>query len=402
VLVAAPLAAQTVYTYIGQVSSDAVLIAWGTATGVNRENTIGRDSASLGHARVQIAGRTVETDRNWADIRNLDPDTPYPYQVEIGGKTVGQGTVRTWPRRATRLAFFVIGDYGSGGAQQRQIADAMRREFVRRRAAGDFVRFVLTVGDNIYADVNLGYLIAGSGNQDRHWAGKFFEPYRELLREIPFLPTLGNHDGNASENRDDLTVYLDNFFFPDNRPARWYTFPYANVAQFIALDSTDNTTAGHPAPAFAPGGDQSKWLARVLSESHVPWKIPYFHHPPFNAGPGHGASLGVLSHWVALFRSNGVRAVFSGHEHNFQFTEDSDATGHIRYFVTGSGGQLRPGDVRPNMPRAHIEGWSPQYEFAVVEIEGSTMHVTPLANIPVVVRDATGKQIQMPVAIKLP
>jgi hypothetical protein len=215
-------------------------------------------------------------------------------------------------------------------------------------------------------------------------------------------PSLGNHDGNVSENRDDLTTYLDNFFFPDNRPARWYTFSYANLAQFVALDSTENTIAGPPSPVFAPGGEQSKWLARVLAESHAPWKIPYFHHPPFNAGPGHGAALGTLRHWVDLFRNNGVRAVFSGHEHNFQFSEDSDATGHVRYFVTGSGGQLRPGDVRPNMRSAHIEGWSPQYEFLVVEIEGGAMHVTPLGNVPVVVRDADGKPIPMPAAIQLP
>jgi hypothetical protein len=194
----------------------------------------------------------------------------------------------------------------------------------------------------------------------------------------------------------------DNFFFPDNRPARWYTFSYANLAQFVALDSTENTIAGPPSPVFAPGGEQAKWLGRVLAESHAPWKIPYSHHPPFNAGPGHGAALGMLRHWVDLFRNNGVRAVFSGHEHNFQFSEDSDATGHVRYFVTGSGIQLRPGDVRPNMRSAYIEGWSPLYEFLVVEIEGGAMHVTPLGSVPVVVRDANGKPIPMPAAIQLP
>jgi len=378
-----------------------VLIAWGTTAGAHGENTIGRDSASLGRAHVRVGTRTVDVERNWVEIHGLEPDTSYPYRIELNGKTAGQGTVRTYPLRATRLVFFVIGDYGSGGAPQRAIAGAMRREFDRRREANDPVRFILTVGDNIYADVNLGYLISGSGNQDKHWEAKFFQPYRELLRQIPFYPTLGNHDGNSSENRDDLAVYLDNFFFPENRPARWYTFSFGGLAQFFALDSTANTTAGHPSPAYAPYGDQSRWLAGELADSTAPWKIPYFHHPPFNAGPGHGASLAVLSHWVELFRKYGVRAVFTGHEHNFQVSESSDATGHIRYFVTGSGGQLRNGDVRPFMPKAHIEGWAPQYEFLVVEIEGGAMHVTPLSDSPVVVRDSAGKQIAMPVEIGL-
>jgi hypothetical protein len=278
----------------------------------------------------------------------------------------------------------------------------MRREFERRKEANDPVRFVLTLGDNIYADVNLGYVISGSGDQDAHWERKFFQPYRDILREIPFLPTLGNHDGNSSENRGDLAVYLDNFFFPGNRPARWYTFSYGGLADFFALDSTDNTTAGHPSPAFRPGGEQSEWLSRVLPASRAPWKIPYFHHPPFNAGPGHGASLLVLQHWVELFQRSGVRVVFSGHEHNFQVSEDDDATGHIRYIVSGSGGQLRAGDVRSNMRRAHIEAWAPQFQFLVVEIAGRRMHVTPASNTGMNVRDASGNPVQMPVAIQLP
>jgi len=77
------------------------------------------------------------------------------------------------------------------------------------------------------------------------------------------------------------------------------------------------TRAG--SPAFAPDGDQSRWLAHELAESTAAWKIPYFHHPPFHAGPGHGASLKVLGHWVDLFekswrarRLHGPRAQFSG------------------------------------------------------------------------------------------
>src|SRR5262249_27651180 len=166
----------------------------------------------------------------------------------------GGGTVRTWPAHAEHLTFFVLGDYGNGSAAQRAIASAMWGEFEKRAQGDNPVRFVLTVGDNIYADVNAGYMILGSGAQDRDWERKFFQPYRDLLQQIPFLPSVGNHDGNASESRGDLAAYLDNFFFPGNRPARWYVFGYGGLADFFALDSTDNSETGHPAPAFAPGG----------------------------------------------------------------------------------------------------------------------------------------------------
>jgi hypothetical protein len=402
VLAAFPASAQDVYTYIGQLTARSALIAWGSPTGGNGENTIGLESASMGPARVRIAGRNVETDRNWAEIGDLQPDTVYQYEVDVNNRRVGGGSLRTYPVRTQRLTFFVIGDYGTGNSRQREIARAMLREFERRNSTDSPVRFVITVGDNIYSDVNLGYFSSNSGSKDRDWKGKFFEPYRDLIRQIPFYPTLGNHDGNATENRGDLAVYLDNFFFPGAKPARWYRFSFGGLADFFALDSTENTTAGHAAPAFLPGGDQSRWLGEALPASAAPWKIPYFHHPPFNAGPGHGAAYGVLRHWVELFQRSGVRVVFNGHEHNFQVSEDSAATGHIRYFISGAGGELRGGNVTGNMAAAHVEGWAAQRHFLVVEIDGRTMRVTPVGAERIAVKDRNGKAVPIPIVINLP
>jgi hypothetical protein len=244
-------------------------------------------------------------------------------------------------------------------------------------------------------------VIRGSGSQDRDWEAKFFAPYREVLQQIPFLPSIGNHDGNSSENRGDLAVYLDNFFFPGNRPARWYEFDFGGLADFFSLDTTSNSTTGHPAPMYGPEGEQSRWLERAMAESKAPWKIPYFHHPPFNAGPGHGASYSVLGHWLNLFQKSGVKVVFSGHEHNYQFSDLSDATGHVRYIVSGAGGELRAGDVRPNMARSHIEGWAPFRHFLVVEIDGGAMRITPISNETFVVRDANGRELPAGLTVDL-
>lgn len=396
------LFAQSTYVYIGDITPESALIAWGNTGGTHGRNTIGRESISMGPAAVRIDNRTLSTTRNWIDVRGLKADTTYSYEVFVRDRHIGGGEVRTYPLNASRMTFFVIGDFGTGDAFQNRIAQAMWNEYSKRVATDNPVRFAITMGDNIYAYVNIASLIVNSGDQDHDWDAKFFGPYRELIRRIPFRPSLGNHDGNASESRGDLTAYLDNFFFPQNKPARYYTFSYGGLADFFALDSTDNTERGPPAAQYGRNSPQWPWLQQALPASAAPWKIPYFHHPPFTAGPAHGPSYGVLRHWTELFERTGVKAVFTGHEHNLQFSEDSDATGHVRYIVSGAGGQLRDGDVTKKMAAAHIEGWAAHRHFLVVEIEGRTMRVTPVSYEPFTVRDAAHRPIPMPFVISLP
>ena len=226
-------------------------------------------SSSNGRASLTVGPKTEETDRNWAVIDGLEPDTPYAYHVLVKGQKIGEGRVRTYPERADKLAFFVIGDYGNGAPAQYAIAKAMSEEAARRRDSDNPVAsFVLTTGDNIYADGSLGFLSIRSGDADRHWERKFIQPYEKVIAEIPFYPTLGNHDGNASENRGDLWVYLDNFFFPRNKPARWYTFSFGGLADFFALDTTDIAGA-RP----STGRIHSERGAIYLVEAKVLWRI---------------------------------------------------------------------------------------------------------------------------------
>jgi hypothetical protein len=277
----------------------------------------------------------------------------------------------------------------------------MQREYSRLAALGDAPRFVITTGDNIYADLNFGLKATNSGDNDHDWESKFFEPYGGILSEIPFYPSPGNHDGNGSENRGDLPVYLDNFFFPQNRPARWYTFHFADLAQFFSLDSTTNTLSGRAKPVFLASGEQFNWFRPALAASKAPWKIPYFHHPPFNAGPYHGASLQDLKAFCDAFAASGVAVVFSGHEHNFQFSERNGATAGIQYVISGAGGELRSGDVRSKMAKAHIAGWAAERHFLSVEIEGNEMRITPIGAKGILEPvDAAGRKIGMPLVVK--
>lgn len=382
------------FTYIGDIGSDRVLVAWGTADG-RGVNTIGRDSVSHGVATVSLNGIRTVQDRNWVEVAGLAPDKVYRYTVTLAGKQIGAGEVRTQPAKAERLEFFVIGDYGNGSAGQYAVAESMIREYERLKAAGRQVRFVLTVGDNIYADTFLGIpLPRRTGRYDRDWREKYFVPYEALLREVPFYMTLGNHDGKESEWAADLPVQLDNFFFPGNRPAKYYRFGYGHFVDFFALDTTRNTDEGL--------GAQSQWLASELAESRAAWKIVYGHHPPYNAGPRHGGDRQRLQPIVTLLREHRVAAYFCGHEHNFQVSEKNTELRPAVMFLTGAGGELRAGDARAGMKRERIAAWAPVRHFLHVQIDGETMRVTPLGPDPVRPVDADGRPVAIPFVISRP
>jgi hypothetical protein len=101
---------------------------------------------------------------------------------------------------------------------------------------------------------------------------------------------------------------------------------------------------------------------------------------------------------MKMFEKAGVRVVFNGHEHNFQYTRPMNG---IRYVVTGAGGELRRGNVLHRMEPEQIEGWAPQLHFLLVAIERDVMEITPLGDEPIVVRNARNEEAKMPLRITL-
>jgi tartrate-resistant acid phosphatase type 5 len=392
--------AQKFYTYVLDLGPDYVQLGWGTTAG---ENTIGRSAPSFGDATVEIANRKLLSVGNSITVADLQPDHSYTYKVSLHGSVLGHGEIRTWASDPRRLTFFVVGDFGDGKASEYNIAHAMWQEFQRRASTADPVRFVLSVGDNVYGDIRTsGFGFRHTGSSDQDWGPKFFAPYEPLLASLPFFPSLGNHDGNETERHRDMQVILDNFAFPQNKPGRYYEFNYGSLARFFALDSTSNTDSGPARPDYLEDSPQFHWMQTEFAKPHPLWVIPYFHHPLFTAGPQHPPSMEQLRHWFALFVSSGVKVVFSGHEHNFQASEVSPATGGIRFFVSGAGGELRTGNVQKNMAKAHIQAWAQQNHFLEVDIDGGTMKVTPLSFETLHIVDSSGAAVPLPFTVSAP
>jgi len=380
------------HVYVGRITSTSVLLAWGTTSG---DDTIGRGSPSHGPAEVTLNGllRPAPSDQNWTEIGGLESDRSYQYAVRLNGQTIGTGSVRTYPRNPRRLAFLVLGDFGNGTREQTQLGEQMHRIVKSRESSENPIRFVLTTGDNIYAKgipILRGLFLRGSGNSDKHWGDRFFRPYLQLLRSVPFYPSLGNHDGSESEKSGDLAACLDNLFVPTDPPGRgrYYSFRVGEFAEFFALDTTQHRADGPF--IYAADGEQTEWLRNRLHASTARWKIPYFHHPLITAGPQHKPACERVRHFGYLFEDARAPVVFNGHEHNFQFSEPIGKA-RTRYIVTGAGGKLRGGSLAGRLPAARIALWAAQRHFLLVELDSDSMTIHVIgATGDVPLRDANG------------
>ncbi len=387
-----------------------------------RRESIGARSEPFGAARVEVfdaAGNLVgfaeTTTTNHAWVTGLQPDTEYTYRVIVGGEEWAAGERRDWvvdaegqglklngrhydnrfrthphPEEPAPVAFAVIGDFGIGVRKastpdrvQREVADALERAVDARG-----VRLLLTTGDNIYAGKTLlGIPFGATGDEDDDWFFTFYQPYRYIINRVPVYPAVGNHDTGETEASDDRQQLIDNFFLNERfsgeesagrssiGPGLMYRFRYGADVEFVCVDTSRRSTLF--GDRFFEHQNHASFIDAsfpAAEEGRRPWRIPFTHHPPFCAGPQHGNSKSLIRHMLPLFKRSGVRAVFSGHEHNFQHSRFEG----IDYFVTGAGGKVRL-EPPTEFDDAHTTCWAAAGNFLVVEVSAERMVVTALA-----------------------
>jgi hypothetical protein len=246
------------------------------------------------------------------------------------------------PARPASLKFAVIGDNGTGKQPQYDVASQMA-------LAWNVFPFdlVLMVGDNFYGSQTPRDLVA-----------KFEEPYRPLLdKGVEFRAALGNHDEPASVHYRPIGM----------SGLRYYTFAKGNV-RFVVLDSNfvDAT--------------QLQWADQTLESAKEGWKICYFHHPLYGNAGRHGSNIELRVLIEPILTRHGVQVVFSGHDHIYERLLLQKG---ILYFVTGSGGQLRKGDLVPSNSTA--VGFDQDQAFLLVEIDGDEMFFEAISRTGVTV-----------------
>lgn len=243
------------------------------------------------------------------------------------------------------LDFMALGDTGTGGQGQQQVANAMARH-----AAAIPPAFVLLLGDNFY---ELGVASA----DDSAWTHKFEQIYAADSLQVPFYAVLGNHDhyGNIAAQLDYAHRAAAGKAASTRwtLPARYYSFSRllddGTDVLFVALDTEPLVS---PFGTAAERQAQLDWLQQTLAGSRARWKIVFGHHPLYSGGM-HGHQARLIDTLEPIFVQQGVDLYLAGHDHDQQMLQPRQG---VHYIVSGAGGKSR--DVR----------WLPETLYAATNL----------------------------------
>jgi predicted phosphodiesterase len=263
---------------------------------------------------------------------NLLAGSSFPYRVIKNGKIVFESTARAIKNVDQSYKFVVMGDIGAETPDQKALAG---------RAFLEEPDFVAIPGDIVY---NTGLI---SEYKTKFWpvynADKADANGAPLMRSIPFIAAVGNHDADTRnlDKYPDALAYYQFWFQPLNGPLGKEGGPIvpelkgsdANKKAFmdaagIAYPRMTNFSYDYgnahwtviDSDTYVDWTDKelTDWVKADLEKSAAAvWHFVMFPHPGFNSSRDHYEQQ-QMRLLAPLFEHGKVDVVFCGHVHNYQ------------------------------------------------------------------------------------
>ncbi|WP_086476120.1 metallophosphoesterase family protein [Arenibacter amylolyticus] len=278
-------------------------------------------------------------------LGRLKPNTEYSYDVLNDGTDEGKGTLTTYPDEMVPFNFAVTGDSRSRhDVHAKVVAKIMETN----------PRFIVNSGD-----------LVSNGRSIEDWEA-FFEVSKELMRNTPYYPVLGNHE-------KDSPYYYDLFDLPNNE--KYYYFTVGD-ALMIVLDSegkeisqptfvSDEHSEAFWKEAFSDYFvEQKKWLEKVLDLNREAGFVFIFQHKPlFSVMKNRKAEAEkTREFWGDIFERHKVQVFFNGHDHHYHRAFKNGV-----HYITSAGAGAPLYDVDFELPET--EKFSKVEHFVNVQVQ---------------------------------
>lgn len=299
--------------YLQTVTKTSVVVSWQTDVATTGTVDIGTDD-SYG----TVVADTDSKEFHEVLVDGLSAETVYHYRVTADDAVTTDAAFQTAVNSGTPFKFTFYGDSQDLNAYHQQI---------------------VAISDSINPDfyIILGDLVANEVGGE--WQ-TFFDNERIQLRDTPFLPVKGNHDGAG----DTMRVYWQQL-----RENLTYSYDYGNV--HIANITRHRAGIPDTGSGYSDYAELNNWLldstrvwleadlAAASTNPEIDW-IFVLRHQPYIKND-------VFQSWDPLFDQYGVDFVLTGDAHLYSRSvpltdEQPDFQGTV-HIVSGTASKLHPG-----------------------------------------------------------
>lgn len=284
-----------------------------------------------------------------------DPSTfAFTFKIPSGGTGTpgsgGGGSGGNPPPTPTNYKIAFVGDEGCEDETDDVISMIQDQDY----------DYVVSVGDHAYASSSC-------------WINRF-NPLKSIMQSA-----YGNHEYDESGG---IGPYKT--FFGHNKT--YYTFRFQNIL-FLILDTNIDLDDGSAQKTFIENA-----LEQASTDSSIYWKIAVMHHPWFGSSSQHSYNeFDQVQEYHQLFVDNQVSFVITGHNHNFQRSNQvrynsSNPTSPINvdtsspfsrtaagliHVVSGTGGHDSEGNLYALSTNTSFQGYQNRTHNGVWEIVAS-------------------------------
>ncbi len=227
---------------------------------------------------------------------------------------------------AQTVRFAAIGDYGLNTTNEQNVANIV---------TSHTPDIIITTGDNNYPSGSATTIDNNVGKYYHNYIAAYTGAYPPGAATNKFFPSMGNHD------LDDGSLgapYYSYFTLPGagitssntSGNERYYDYVVGPV-HFFVINSDPREPNG-----ITSSSVQALWLQAQLAAATEPWKVVYFHHPPYTSCTTHAATTEMR--WP--FEAWGASAVLEGHNHVYERIVRDDNTDGVQmpYITIGNSG----------------------------------------------------------------
>lgn len=258
-----------------------------------------------------------------AIAEDLTPNTTYAYRVGVEGYWSEIATFTTAPDRKEPFTFIYMTD---SHIQNQEFIDDVR---LCAEAAAYYTpqaRFCVFPGDFVETGTNR--------NSEWEWERWFEEAMRPIIKQMPIVPTDGNHDDSSNQNYS-YHFHTDNQFKENARikpqfDGTTYSFMYGDVL-FLVYSLQDYWKGAYSLAERSSDyltNELGKWFReQVAAHPQAKWRIALVHKNIFS-GSGHQDDEETplfREIMLPIFQDCEIDLVLQGHDHCYEIIGPVDA-----------------------------------------------------------------------------